>query len=154
MPFDDLPEHSPLTNSATTLTPTPSTLYPQIQNSPDLLLQILTHPQIQNSISWFITTGREKILSTLSHFSPFSSITNPERKTQKSHKNTRKKKKNPRKIQKKCRNSVIREDRTKNFNKFLLSLSHSFSPLLFLFRFQFSLHFLCSQTSTGAITEG
>ena len=51
LPFDDLPEHSPLTNSASTLTPTPSMLYPQIQNSPDLLLQIPTHPQIQNSIS-------------------------------------------------------------------------------------------------------
>ena len=80
LPIDDLPEHSPLTNSASTLTPTPSMLYPQIQNSPDLLLQIPTHPQTQNSISSFITTGREKILSTLSHFSPFSSITNPERK--------------------------------------------------------------------------
>ena len=42
LPFDDLPEHSPLTNSASTLTPTPSMLYPQIQNSPDLLLQIPT----------------------------------------------------------------------------------------------------------------
>ena len=35
-------EHSPLTNSANTLTPTPSMLYPQIQKSPDLLLQIPT----------------------------------------------------------------------------------------------------------------
>lgn len=33
LPFDDLPEHSPLTNSASTLTPTPSMPYPQIQNS-------------------------------------------------------------------------------------------------------------------------
>ena len=121
----------PLTNSASTLTPTPSMLqlYPQIQNSPDLLLQIPTHPQIHLPIPPS-PTQREK---------------NP--KIPPKHR-----KENPEKFIK-CRHSVIREDRTKNFNEFLLSLSHSFSPILFLFRFQFSLHFLCSQTSTGAFTK-
>ena len=130
-----------------------------------------THSYALNAIpsntkfSWFITTNTHPPSNTkfyfLIHYNgqrenplSFLSLFLHHQPREKNPKIPSKKKKKPRKIQKNCGNSVIREDRTKNFNKFLPSLSHSFSPLLFLFRFQFSLHFLCSQTSTGAITEG
>ena len=115
-----------------------------------------THPQIQNYISWFITTGRPSLASLISL--PFRPSPTQREKTQKSqqnththtHTHTHKTQKNS----KKYKNSVIREDSTKNFKSFFYPYLILFPPLSFLFRLQFSLHFLCSQTSTGAITKG
>ena len=111
-----------------------------------------THPPSNTKFYFLIHYNGQRVnpLYPLSFLSLFLHHQPREKKTLKSHQNTEKK---TQKNSKKCRDSVIREDRTKNFNEFLLSLSHSFSPILFLFRFQFSLHFLCSQTSTGAFAK-
>ena len=153
LPFVDLPEHSPLTNSASTLTPILRPQWYALKYKILLIYYYKYPPTLKYKILFPDSLQRAERKSSLASLIslPFPPSPTQREKTLKSHQNTEKK---TQKNSKKCRDSVIREDRTKNFNKFLLSLSHSFSPLLFLFRFQFSLHFLCSQTSTGAITKG
>ena len=105
-----------------------------------------THSYTLNAIpsntkfSWFITTNTTKLyflihyngqtLSSLSHFSPFSSITNPERKNPKiptKHTHTHTHTQNPKKF-KKVQKFSYKGRQYKELQKFLLSLSHSFSP--------------------------
>ncbi|KAL4599677.1 hypothetical protein ACB092_11G143800 [Castanea dentata] len=95
--------HSPLTNSDSTLTPTPSMLYPQIQNSPDLLLQI---PNLKYKILFPHSLQRAERKSSLPSL---ISLPFPPSPTQRGKPKNPTKKKNQ-KNSKNCRDSVIRED--------------------------------------------
>ena len=84
-----------------------------------------THPQIQNYISWFITTGRPSLASLISL--PFRPSPTQREKTQKSQQNTHTHTQNPKKFIK-VQKFSYKGRQYKELQKFLLSLSHSFSP--------------------------